>query len=118
MVLYICVIFRSKRILLCRWVSYRVEDRKRLRIKIKGIFEGFSCIGMDFICVYACVYMRRLLLELYNIIPYMFGLWCICFCMVTAILFVGVVLSVKGCENEMVSVKKSFKIGWIVLNLC
>ena len=57
--------FRSKRILLCRWVSYRVEGRKWLRIKIKGIFEGFSCIGMDFICVYACVYMRRLLLELY-----------------------------------------------------
>ena len=41
-----------------------------------------------------------------------------CFCMVAAVLFVGVVLIVKGCENEMVSVKKSFKIGWIVLNLC
>ena len=59
------VYFRSERVLSCRWVSYRVEDRKRLRIKIKGIFEGFSCIGMDFICVYACVYVRRLLLELY-----------------------------------------------------
>lgn len=46
----------------------------------------------------------------------MFGLWCVC--MVAAVLFVGVVLSVKGCENEVVSVKKSFKIGWIVLNLC
>ena len=52
------------------------------------------------------------------IIPYMFGLWCVCFCMVAAVLFVGVVLSVKGCENEVVSVKKSFKTGWIVLNLC
>ena len=48
----------------------------------------------------------------------MFGLWRVCFCMVAAVLFVGVVLSVKGCENEVVSVKKSFKIGWIVLNLC
>ena len=38
--------------------------------------------------------------------------------MVAAVLFVGVVLIVKECENEMVSVKKSFKIGWIVLNLC
>ena len=109
--------FRSKRILLCRWVSYRVEGRKWLRIKIKGIFEGFSCIGMDFICVYACVYMRRLLLELY--ILFLICLVCgVCFCMVAAVLFVGVVLIVKGCENEMVSVKKSFKIGWIVLNLC
>ena len=52
------------------------------------------------------------------IIPYMFGLRCVYFCMVAAVLFVGVVLSVKGCENEVVSVKKSFKIGWIVLNLC
>ena len=48
----------------------------------------------------------------------MFGLRCVYFCMVAAVLFVGVVLSVKGCENEVVSVKKSFKIGWIVLNLC
>ena len=48
----------------------------------------------------------------------MFGLWCVCFCMVAAVFFVGVVLSVKGCANEMFSVKKSFKIGWIVLNLC
>lgn len=41
-----------------------------------------------------------------------------CFCIVAAVLFVGVVLSVKGCENEVVSVKKSFKSVWIVLNLC
>lgn len=43
---------------------------------------------------------------------------CVCFYMVAAVLFVGVALSVKGCENEVVSVKKSFKSVWIVLNLC
>ena len=71
--------------------------------------------------MYACVYVRRLLLELY-IILFLICLvcvWsCVCFYMVAAVLFVGVVLSVKGCENEVVSVKKSFKSVWIVLNLC